>query len=250
MSTTPRRLTFGAHAVAYERARPAWPEEAARWLVPDEARLVVELGAGTGKLTRAVAAIGVRVVAVEPDPRMLAVLHGLGLEGMEGSAEAIPFDDGSADGVVAGSSLHWFERGRALPEIHRVLRPGGRFGFGWNHRDDRHPAIARMGEAVYAAQARTRGPRWRSRDWPAELTVGGLFRDVEHALFDHVHELSRDALDDHLMSYSGVAALSDEERRRVCAEVAEVVDADPSVSDGGTLRLPFVVAAYRATRAG
>src|SRR5215467_12848793 len=106
MATVPRRLTFGAHADAYERARPAWPEQAARWLVPEDAQLVVELGAGTGKLTRAVAALVFHVVAVEPDPRMLAVLRGLGLEGVEGSAEAIPIEDGAAGGVVAGSSLH------------------------------------------------------------------------------------------------------------------------------------------------
>jgi SAM-dependent methyltransferase len=247
MATVPRRLTFGAHATAYERARPAWPEPAARWLVPAGAELVVELGAGTGKLTRAVSAVGTRAVAVEPDPRMLAVLRGLGLEGVEGSAEAIPFDDAVADAVVAGSSLHWFELEQALPEIHRVLRPGGRFAFGWNHRDDRHPAIARMGETVYAAQARRPGPRWRSRDWAAELTESGLFRDVEHALFEHVHELPREALADHLLSYSGVAALADDERRRVFNEVAQVLDSDPSVGDRATLRLPFVVSAYRAT---
>jgi len=221
-----------------------------RWLVPAGAELVIELGAGTGKLTRAVAALGVRVVAVEPDPRMLDVLRGLGLEGVEGSAEAIPLGDGVADAVVAGSSLHWFELELALPEIHRVLRPGGRFGFGWNHRDDRHPAIARMGEAVYAAQARTRGPRWRSRDWPAELTATGLFRDVEQALFEHVHELPREALRDHLLSYSGVAALPEDERRRVLSEVAGLLDSDESVSGDGRLRLPFVVSAYRAPRAG
>jgi SAM-dependent methyltransferase len=191
MGTVPRRLTFGAHADAYERARPEWPEEAARWLVPAGAQLVVELGAGTGKLTRAVAALGVQIVAVEPDPRMLAVLRGLGLEGVEGSAEEISFDDGVTDAVVAGSSLHWFDLDAALPEIHRVLRPGGRFGFGWNHRDDRHPAIAAMSETVYAAQARRRGPRWRSRDWEAELAASGLFRDVEHARFDHLLELPR-----------------------------------------------------------
>jgi SAM-dependent methyltransferase len=247
MATVPRRLTFGAHATAYERARPAWPEPAARWLVPAGAELVVELGAGTGKLTRAVSGLGTRAVAVEPDPRMLAVLRGLGLEGVEGSAEAIPFDDAVADAVVAGSSLHWFELEQALPEIHRVLRPGGRFAFGWNHRDDRHPAIARMGETVYAAQARRPGPRWRSRDWAAELAESGLFRDVEHALFEHVHELPREALADHLLSYSGVAALADDERRRVFNEVAQVLDSDPSVGDRATLRLPFVVSAYRAT---
>lgn len=249
MATVPRRLTFGAHADEYERARPEWPEAAARWLVPEGADLVVELGAGTGKLTRAVAALGVRVVAVEPDRRMLAVLRGLGLEGVEGSAEAIPFADGVADAVVAGSSLHWFELELALPEIARVLRPDGRFGFGWNHRDDRHPAIARMTEAVYAAQAPRRGPRWRSRDWPAELAASGLFRDVEHALFEHVHELPREALRDHLLSYSGVAALAEDERRRVLAGVAAALDSDDSVSSGGRLRLPFVVTAYRATRA-
>jgi SAM-dependent methyltransferase len=241
-------LTFGAHADAYERSRPDWPEEAARWLVPEGAELVVELGAGTGKLTRAVAELGVGVVAVEPDPRMLAVLRRRGLEGVDGSAEAIPFDDGVADAVVAGSSLHWFELDLALPEIHRVLRPGGRFGFGWNHRDDRHPAIARMGEAISAAQ--TRGLRWRSRDWSAELSASGLFGDVEHALFEHVLELPREALRDHLMSYSGVAALDEGERRRVIAEVAWIVDADESVSCDGLLRLPFVVTAYRAERSG
>jgi SAM-dependent methyltransferase len=249
VEAAPRRLTFGAHAEAYERARPEWPEAAARWLVPDGVGLVVELGAGTGKLTRAVAALGVRIVAVEPDPRMLAVLRNSGLEGVEGSAEAIPFDDAAADAVVAGSSVHWFELGEALHEIHRVLQPGGRLGFGWNHRDDRHAAIAAMSEIVSAAQARLRSPRWRSRDWAGELTASGLFRDVEHARFEHVLELPRELLADHLMSYSGVAALSEEERRRVLAEVAQLLASEPSVSDSDALRLPFVVSAYRATRA-
>jgi SAM-dependent methyltransferase len=246
MATAPRRLTFGAHADAYERARPAWPEEAARWFVPDDARLVVELGAGTGKLTRALAGLGVRVVAVEPDARMLAVLRGSGLEGVDGSAEEIPLADGAADAVVAGSSIHWFELGPARQEIQRVLRPGGRLGFGWNHRDSRHPAVARMSEAIYSA--RPEGTGWRSRDWPREVTEAGLFRDVEHARFEHVHELPRAALDDHLLSYATFASLPEAERRRVAAEVAEILDADPSVRDGDRLLLPFVVDAYRAVR--
>src|SRR5262245_59777645 len=102
MTETPRRPTFGAHAEEYELARPEWPVEVARWFVPEDAALVVELGAGTGKLTRVVASLGVRVVAVEPDPRMLAVLRADGLDGMPGSAEEIPFADGEADAVVAG----------------------------------------------------------------------------------------------------------------------------------------------------
>lgn len=247
MPATPRRLTFGAHAGEYERARPSWPAAAARWLVPCRAELVVELGAGTGKLTRAVEALGVRIVAVEPDPRMLGVLQGLGLEGVEGSAESIPLGDGEADAIVAGSALHWFELERALPEIHRVLRAGGRFGFGWNHRDARHPTISRMSETIYAARREATG--WRTRDWPVEVTGGGLFRDVEHRLFPHVHELPRAALEDHLDSYATVASLPKRERRRVGVEVGQILEADPSLHDGGRLRLPFLVDAYRATRA-
>jgi SAM-dependent methyltransferase len=249
MPATPRRLTFGAHADEYERARPAWPVEAARWLVPDEARLVVELGGGTGKLTRAVAALGVRVVAVEPDPRMLRVLRGLGLEGVEGSAEAIPFGDGAADAVVAGSALHWFDLEAALPEIHRVLGEGGRLGFGWNHRDERNSTIAAMSEAIYASRPSRRTSGWRRRDWLAAVGEGGFFGDVEQAAFSHVHELPRDALGDHLRSYSGLASLEEMERAHVFERVAEILDADPSLRDGDRLRLPFVVDAYRATRA-
>lgn len=248
MSTTPRRLTFGAHAAAYERARPDWPEEAARWLVPEDAELVVELGAGTGKLTRPIAALGVRDVAVEPDARMLAVLRGVGLEGIEGSAEAIPLGDGEADAVVAGSALHWFDLDAALPEFHRVLRPAGRLAFGWNHRDERHPTIAAMSEAIYASRPSGQTSGWRRRDWSAAVVEGGFFRDVEHAVFPHVHELPREALGDHLTSYSGLAAVEEMERARVFERVAEILDSDPSLHDGDRLRLPFVVDAYRATR--
>jgi SAM-dependent methyltransferase len=246
MPATPRRLTFGAHAAAHGRARPAWPEEAARWLVPEEAELVVELGAGTGKLTRALGALGVRVLAVEPDPRMLAVLREGGLDGVEGSAETIPLGDGEADAVVAGSALHWFDLGAALAEVRRVLREGGRLGFGWNHRDLRQRSIARMSEAIYSA--RPEGTGWRSRDWPDEITAAGLFHDVEQARFEHVHVLPREALEDHLLSYATLASLPEEQRRRVFAEVGEILDADPSLRADDQLRLPFVVDAYRATR--
>jgi SAM-dependent methyltransferase len=249
METAPRRLSFGAHADAYERARPAWPEEAARWLVPANGQLVVEPGAGTGKLTRAVAALGVRVVAVEPDPRMLAVLRDLGLEGVEGTAEAIPFDDGVADAVLSGSSFHWFELEPALREFHRVLKPGGRFAFGWNHRDVRHPTIAAMSDVIYSSRPSRQTSGWQRRDWPPAVVAGGLFRDVEHTLIEHVHEFPREALEDHLLSYSGLAALPEDQRRREFAAVAEILDADPALHDGDNLRLPFVVDAYRATRA-
>jgi SAM-dependent methyltransferase len=248
VTATPRRLTFGSHAAEYEQGRPAWPEEAARWLVPARAELVVELGAGTGKLTRALAALDApRVVAVEPDPRMLAVLRQQGLAGVQGSAERIPLGDGEADAVVAGSALHWFELETTLAEIRRVLRPGGRFAFGWNHRDVRHPTIARMSEAIYAA--RPEGTGWRTRDWAAEVTTGALFRPVEQARFEHLHELPRLALDRHLLSYATLASLPDRERLQVFAEVGAILDRDPSLRHGELLSLPFIVDAYRTSRA-
>jgi len=247
MEATPRRLTFGAHADDYDLARPEWPAEVARWFVPEDAALVVELGAGTGKLTRAVAKLGVRVVAVEPDARMRAVLERDGFEGVDGSAEEIPLGDGDAGVVVAGSCIHWFDLERALPEIHRVLRPGGRFGFGWNGRDGRNPTIARMNEAIQSRAPDRTG--WRGRDWAGEVTAAGLFEDVEHAVFAHVHELPRKALDAHLWSYATIASLPEPQRTDVFADVAEILDSDPEVSSDGRLRLPFAVPAYRATRA-
>jgi SAM-dependent methyltransferase len=243
---TPRGLTFGANAAAYERARPDWPAEAARWFVRDDAQLIVELGAGTGKLTRALARLGPRVVAVEPDSRMLVFLQGENLEGVPGSAEEIPLADGEADVVVAGSCIHWFDLARALPEIHRVLRPGGRFSFGWNHRDGRDPGIAQMQKLIY--DARDDGTGWRGRDWPAAVTEGGLFGEGEHELFPHVLELPREALEDHLLSYATLASLPDEEFREIAAAVADIVDSDPSLCSGGRLTLPFVVDAYRFDR--
>jgi SAM-dependent methyltransferase len=200
-------------------------------------------------LTRAVAALGVRVVAVEPDPRMLAVLRERGLEGVEGSAEAIPLADGAADAVVAGSALHWFDLDAALPEVHRVLGQGGRLGFGWNHRDERHPTIAAMSEVIYSSRPSKQTSGWRRCDWPEAVTAGGFFGDVEETLIEFVHELPREALEDHLLSYSGLAALSDADHKRVLARVGEILDADPSLRDGDHLRMPFVVSAYRATRA-
>ena len=240
MGETPRRLTFGAHADAYERARPAWPVEAARWLVPDDAQLVVELGAGTGKLSRSLAALGVKLLAVEPDERMRAVLTAGGIDGVAGSAEDIPLTDGEADAVVAGSAFHWFDLEHALPEIHRVLRPGGRLAFAWNHRDVDDPVGARVQAAISAARTGTAG--WRQRDWSAAATSGGLFGDLERETFRHVHEFPRAALGDHLLSYSGIAALPAEERERLTAEVAE------ALGDDDPVRIAFVVDAYRVRR--
>jgi SAM-dependent methyltransferase len=135
-------MSFGAIADDYDRLRPGPPDEAVDWLVPERCRVAVDLAAGTGLLTRALARKVGRVVAVEPDERMAAVLAARsprerfpGVRVVRGTGEAIPLADASADGVFISSAWHWLDPERAIPEIARVLGDGGRFGVIWTSRD-------------------------------------------------------------------------------------------------------------------
>ncbi|MDH5334239.1 MAG: class I SAM-dependent methyltransferase, partial [Thermoleophilia bacterium] len=134
-----RATSFAEVADAYERGRPGYPGEAVAWLVGEPPRDVVDLGAGTGKLTRSLVAAGHRVTAVEPLPEMLERLRVAAPEAaaVPGTAEAIPLPDASADVVVSAQAFHWFDHDAALPESVRVLRPGGWLALVWNIRDDR-----------------------------------------------------------------------------------------------------------------
>src|SRR5262249_23471773 len=125
---------FADVAGAYERGRPEYSAEAIRWLVGEEPRDIVDLGAGTGKLTRGLLALGHRVVAVEPLAEMRGELERAvpGARALAGSAEAIPLQDGAADAVTTAQAFHWFDHAKALPEIARVLRRGGRLALVWN----------------------------------------------------------------------------------------------------------------------
>ena len=247
MSTVPRRLTFGAHADAYERARPAWPEAAARWLVPEGAELVVELGAGTGKLTRAVSALGKRVVAVEPDPRMLAVLQRAGTRRGGGL--------GRGDSVRRRGGRRG--RGRLQPPLVRARagvagdpsRPAAGRPFRLRLEPPRRPAsgdrphggggLRGAGAQAWAALAE---PRLGGR----ADRVGPLRGRRASALRARPRAAARGARRPPALVLRGRGA-GEDERRRVFGAVAEVLDSDPSVGDGATLRLPFVVAAYRAS---
>src|ERR1700744_1056654 len=133
--------SFGVAAATYERGRPPYPPEALDWLLPPGARRVLDLGAGTGKLTRQLAARGLDVVAVEPLEGMRAELSRVlpGTEVLDGSAEQIPLPDGAVDAVLAAQAWHWVTPERAAPEVARVLRPGGRLGLVWNGRDETVP---------------------------------------------------------------------------------------------------------------
>jgi len=236
-----RGLSFGAFASAYETTRPAYPADAVGWLVPGASRRVVELGAGTGKLTRALAAAGHRVLATEPDPRMREVLAGLALPGVEitaGVAEQIPLPDGSADVVVSGSAFHWFDLERALDESARVLRPGGRLAFAWNQKDVRVAWVRSITDVM------RRGEPWMGdRPWIELVGAHPSFRPPERARFAHAVELPRDRLADYVCSYTGVASLAAGERDAVVARVEAIVAEQHGTAT--TIGIPFVVDAYR-----
>lgn len=236
-----RATSFAGVAAAYERARPGYQTEAVRWLAGDEPLDVVDLGAGTGKLTRALVALGHRVIAVEPLPEMLAELRAAvpGVTAIEGTAEAVPLEAACADVVVAAQAFHWFDHGPALREIVRLLRPGGRIGLIWNMRDVSEPWVAELGEVMVGRTEFVSG----TIDL---IDSSGLFGPVERAVFEpHVQELGRDALRELVLSRSYCAVLSDEERAPVLRNVDRLFDEH---ARDGVVRLPYLSECFRAPR--
>lgn len=155
MPVHPRaEVGFGRAADAYERARPDYPAEAVDWLCDRLAlrpgRTVVDLAAGTGKLTRLLVASGARVIAVEPVAGMRNALARAvpAVEILDGTAEAMPLPDGSADAITVAQAFHWFSTADALSEIHRVLAPGGALALVWNRRDLDDPLAVALDEMV------------------------------------------------------------------------------------------------------
>ena len=154
-----RRLSFGSVATDYDRYRPPPPPQALDWLIPPGAQAILDLAAGTGVVTRELIGRAARVVAVEPDERMRAVLAASSPEAevLAGRGEGIPLPAASVDAVVISAAWHWLDPGRAVPEITRVLRPGGRLGVIWISRDMRVPWVAEFN--AFARESRVRNPR-------------------------------------------------------------------------------------------
>jgi SAM-dependent methyltransferase len=205
---------------AYDRVRPEYPEEAVEWLVRTldlgEGRTVLDLAAGTGKLTKAlVSASRARVIAVEPAPGMLARLRRLlpGTEAHEGTAEAIPLPYGSADAVTVAQAFHWFANDAALAEIHRVLRPGGRLALIWNRRDLAAPAQAALNDLL-SPHERADVPRHRSHDWRAVIGATDLFAPLGEHELPWVQQVDRAGFVDRFASTSFIAALDPVEHER------------------------------------
>jgi ubiquinone/menaquinone biosynthesis C-methylase UbiE len=236
-----RAASFARVADAYERARPGYPADAVLWLAGETPCDVVDLGAGTGKLTRSLAALGHHVVAVEPLAEMLDQLRATvpGATAVVGSAESMPLPAASMDVVACAQAFHWFDQEAALTEIARVLRPGGRIALVWNVRDERIPWVADLSDAMVGRTGVDRGA-----SEPIERS--GFYGEVERARFEHTQDVDREALRELVLSRSYCAVLPEEERAPILGRVDAVFDAH---ARDGVLTLPYVVECFRAERA-
>lgn len=234
---------FARAADDYERGRPTYPPEAtaflARVLALDPTRAVLDLAAGTGKLSRALAPYAGTLVAVEPVAEMRAKLSESlpQAEALAGSAEEIPLADGSVDAVTVGQAFHWFDGEAALAEIHRVLKPRGRLGLAWNARDETVAWVARLTELLEPHRGDT--PGYRARVWRPAFERTTLFTPLEHAEFRFTHELSPDAVVARVTSVSFIAALPEAEREAVAGRVRELLAQDPETRGRAAVLLPY-----------
>jgi SAM-dependent methyltransferase len=235
-----RAASFARVADAYEQSRPGYPADAVLWLAGETPCDVVDLGAGTGKLTRSLAALGHHVVAVEPLGELLDRLRAAvpGVTAVAGSAESMPLPDGAADVVACAQAFHWFDQEPALAEIARVLRPSGRLALVWNVRDERVPWVSELSDAMVGRTGVDRGAA-------APIEQSGLYGPVEHAAFEHTQTVDRDALRALVLSRSYCAVLPEEERAPILGRVDLLFDEH---ARDGLLTLPYVVECFRAGR--
>jgi SAM-dependent methyltransferase len=242
-------------AAQYAQYRPDYAEAAIRWcLAPVSGAQpvrVVDVGAGTGILTGALARLGADVVAVEPDQAMLAELRRRlpGVRAVEGTAEALPLPDQSVDAVLCGQAMHWFDLNRALPEIARVLTPGGVFAGLWNVDDDRIGWVA--GVAAISRSGSTLS-RWRAipdADTGQRVLREGSswFAPVEESEFGHGQPQSADSLVAVIATSSRLLVLDEAERARKLSALRDFLQQQPETS-AAEFTLPLVTTALRAVR--
>ena len=237
----------------YERGRPSYPDDALSFIVQElgaaQGRTVVELGAGTGKFTELIAFTGASIVAVEPVPAMREALERNcpTVTVLDGTAEAIPADEASADAVVVAQAFHWFDGRRALPEIHRVLREGGRLGLIWNVRDEASDWSEKL-TAIFDHLAPPDAPRYKTGAWRTAFEMTDLFGPLRHWVAYHVHRVTREAFIDRVMSVSYVASASAEDREHVLADVDELLATDPDLAGKDELVMPYRTDVYICDR--
>jgi SAM-dependent methyltransferase len=231
---------FARSADAYERGRPGYPEAAVRHVVAalPPAAVVLDLAAGTGKLTRPLLEAGLDVIAVEPVAQMRAALPD-GARALEGTAEAIPLGDGSVDGVTVGQAFHWFDGDVALREIARVLRPGGLLALLWNRRVESDPVNQAIEELV--APYRGEVPSHRTSPWREAFERTAVFGPLEEHVFEHAVDQDADGLEARVASISFIASMEPAER-------ASVLERARALAGEGTVTVPYRTEVHVARR--
>jgi SAM-dependent methyltransferase len=237
-----RSLSFGSAAAAYERGRPSYPPEAIDWLLPRTAKKVLDLGAGTGKLTTRLVERGLDVVAVDPISEMLELLRASlpQTRALLGTAEEIPLEDNSVDAVLVAQAWHWVDPERAIPEIARVLRPGGRLGLVWNTRDERLGWVRELGQIIGSD-----GDQGRF-----DVTLPAPFDEPERHQIEWTNYLTPQALIDLVASRSYCITSPAEVRTKTLDEVRELLATHPALANSTGLAFPYVTVCIRATLAG
>lgn len=230
--------SFGAVADAYDRGRPSYPVDAVVWATGPEPLTVLELGAGTGKLTEQLVALGHDVHATDPDPAMLEVLRARlpAVRTSLSAAEDVPAPDASYDVVVAAQAFHWFDHERALPEAARVLKPSGHLAVLWNARDERIPWVKKLGRILDTPP--------REREATASLASSVRFAAPETEAFACWQSVDQHTILDLARSRSSVIGLAEEERTILLAAV-QALYADYGRGRDG-MQLPYVTHCLRS----
>jgi SAM-dependent methyltransferase len=243
-----RAYSFGAQADAYDEYRPGYPDAAVRWaLEPVAGRRplrVLDLAAGTGKLTDAILRIGADVVAVEPDSAMRDRLHRRlpDVRALPGTAEQIPLADGEVDAVLVGHAMHWFDRDRAFPEIARTVAPGGVLAALWNAEDTSVDWVWGLMETSGS------NPSLNRQRALISLDAHPLFPAVEHEEFPHSARHDAESLIAKLATHSQFLIMAEDEQARLLDQVREYLRERPETGSG-EFDLPMITMARRAVRA-
>ena len=240
-----RAASFHDAAERYDAARPDYPAAATAWMVPEEATAVLDLGAGTGKLTAALLAPGRTVHAVDPSSEMLRVLAAKlpAVDARVGSGERIPLPDASVDAVTVAQAWHWMEPEAAAAEIERVLRPGGILALVWNNDDDRVDWVRELGGAR-EAEPRV-GPVENER---VDVVAG--FEPGEAAGWPWTRRMTRDEFIAYESSVSAFLVASADEQAARIAYLNAVLDRHPEVERSGLIEYPVYTLAFRYRKAG
>jgi ubiquinone/menaquinone biosynthesis C-methylase UbiE len=238
----PDSRSFEQVAGLYERVRPEYPPEAIAWIAEEldlrRGRAVLDLAAGTGKLTRQLVPSGADVIAVEPGEAMLVELRRAvpGVTALQGGAEAIPLADDSVDALTVGQAFHWFRFGEATEEMHRVLRPGGRVALLWNNRDQTDALQREVSELMAPFVPPERAAAYDSSKF---LAQSSLFDPLEERTFQFAQRLDTESLVGRIMSISFVAAADFEKRSDLEGQLRDLAEAR-----GGRVDFPYVTSVY------